>query len=173
MCHCYDVCPWDRCWRSTNWPQLPAVHISREVCMYDIDYVHTFPFNTPTQQDTSTSTYTMSHIIYTNIRRYINAHVHTCKGTNAHLDTYTCMLTNLQSSIHTTTLINVRKMWTPKGIKGNPIARYIADKHTSIGANNPGNEHLVQVSRKVGNLSRITTYVQSRKLTIIGYTTFT
>ena len=36
-------------------------------CAHDIDYVHTFPFNTPTQQDISTSTYTMSHIIYTNI----------------------------------------------------------------------------------------------------------
>ena len=111
MCHCYDVCPWDRCWRSTNWPQLPAVHISREVCTYDI-YVHTLFLLIRQLNRIQAHVHTQCHTLRIYKHRYILAHVHTCKSTNAHVDTYTCMLTNLQSSIHTTTHINVWMLWT-------------------------------------------------------------
>ena len=74
------------------------MHISREVCMYDI-YMYAFPFDTPTQQDTSTCTYTVLHTIYTSIDTYM--HMYTHAEVQMHMWTHTHMYAYKPTIQHT------------------------------------------------------------------------
>ena len=91
--------------------------------------MHTFPFDTPTQQDTRTCTYTVSHTIWTSIDMYTCTctHMQNYKCTFGQI--HTCMVTNLQSSIHTTTN-NMYKCWEQLKIILLPDTQKASNKST-------------------------------------------